>query len=165
MTSASLLEQDFELDTFLAATGASVEGLRTTLKVDVSDKKLTIWVEGEPPRWLNKAATQIQSILRLRAGWDSYGSLEPNVSAAVAALQFLAQVMQEATRSPAIVPMSSGNVLLEWHASGTDIEVEVGPEGPVYASVEDAAGPSISEPIVRTGGLLNVISRRLPRRA
>lgn len=148
--------------TYTDATGATVEGSRNALDVVVSGKTLLVRVEGEAPRWLLNTIPQVQKILRLKPDWDSYGALQPNPKAARAALLYLGQVMHEKTRCPAFVPMSSGNIQLEWHASGVDIEVEVGPEGPVFVSIEDLDGTiDRSEPIRPGSKVLNQVARLL----
>jgi len=167
MTSASLLyPMGYDLDestTYADARGATIEGSRNALAVDVESNRLIVRVEGEAPKWLANAIAQVQKIMHLKPGWDSYDSLPPDPKAARAALLYLGQIMHEKMRCPAIVPMSSGNIQLEWHASGVDIEIEVGPEGPVFASIEDLNGAVDQSGPIRPGSkLLNQVAGLLP---
>ena len=65
--------------------------------------------------------SQFDSLLDLKAGWDSYGAKPINPSAVAAAKNFLRMVQ--------VVPTNKGGVQFEWHCYGVDVEVEFGPDG------------------------------------
>ena len=80
---------------------------------------------------------KLNSLLDLDENWDSYGAHRVNVEAVFATIQVLASVLQEDTPLPTFVPTPSGNVQLEWHESGIDLEVEVHPSGIIEVYFED----------------------------
>jgi hypothetical protein len=89
------------------------------------------------PPWFVPAASTLLALLRLPAGWNSYAARPINPRAVGAALELLAATMQPDTPIPSVVPMSRGDVQLEWHLRDMDIEVVVPAEGPVRVWYED----------------------------
>jgi hypothetical protein len=80
------------------------------------------------PKWLREVLSKLTSLLKLPAGWDSYGAPAPSWDAAMFALTVLDSVMRPSTPSPSVVPTSTGGVQLEWHINKMDIEIHV--DGP-----------------------------------
>jgi AbrB family looped-hinge helix DNA binding protein len=93
----------------------------------------------EAPPWFVPVATDLMGVLRLERGWNSYAAQPISPRAAGAVLALLSATMDVATPPPAVVPMSRGDIQLEWHLRGMDIEVVVPDEGPVrvwYADLQ-----------------------------
>lgn len=93
--------------------------------VERERERVEIWIADSAPRWLQAAAEQIDRLLRLEPGWDSYGALPVSSRAAAAALEVIQDLVSEAILPPSIVPMANGGIQLEWHASGMDLEIEL----------------------------------------
>jgi hypothetical protein len=103
-----------------------------------AEPKLLIKVAGAPPSWLSETVNSLNLLLALKENWDSYGAHRINSKTAITAIQILLPIMQEGTPPPSIVPTPSGNIQLEWHRSGIDLEVEVNASGKYSISYEDA---------------------------
>lgn len=72
------------------------------------------------------------SLEALQQGWDSYGGLPP-APAAIKAARSLALALHLTDHlddlPPSVVPGAAGQVQMEWHASGMDLEVEFDADG------------------------------------
>ena len=90
---------------------------------------------------------QLQSLLRMELGWDSYGAQAVSPRAVETALAFLSRLL--ALPQPSIVPTPAGGIQLEWHDGRVDIEIECSPEGHAQLSAEDvASGESVERWVV-----------------
>ena len=89
------------------------------------------------PSWLPEAVASLNSLLALGENWDSYGACTVSEEVALVTLRLLQSVMGEQTPLPSIVPTPSGNIQLEWHKSGIDLEVEFTINGDYSISFED----------------------------
>lgn len=78
-------------------------------------------------------------LMDLAPNWNSYGAKEVTPQAAQETVMVLSQVMFPETIPPAMVPMASGGVQLEWHDKGIDLEIYIAADGSVTASVEDSS--------------------------
>lgn len=114
---------------------------RTQQETSVSaEPKLLIKIAGPTPSWLPATVNNLNLLLSLKENWDSYGAHRITPETTIAAIKVLLSVMQEGTPLPAIVPTPSGNIQLEWHRSGIDLEVEVNASGNHSISYEDETG-------------------------
>src|SRR5205814_913297 len=68
---------------------------------------------------------------------DSYGAYPINLESAAATVRFLGWAMQRNTPRPALVPTVDGNITLEWHTNGMDVEITINPSGASVLCVED----------------------------
>jgi hypothetical protein len=143
----------------------TIEGSRPAMRVEPLLNRIIVKVEGRMPSWLETAKRDINGLLRLGGNWDSYQARRINPESAAAAIRFLGLVMQENTLLPFIVPMSSGDIQLEWHSSGVDIEVEVTQDGPTNLSIEDQSQRlAVSSSVYGNPGLLKQVMLKLPHR-
>ena len=85
------------------------------------------------PRWLKPLVLSVDQLLRLPQGWDSYDARPINPQSIISAVHFLQQLLQDDAQLPELVPTVRGFVQVEWHTSDVDFEVEVGPQGPLFA--------------------------------
>jgi len=95
-------------------------------------------------RWQAKVLERMTSLIRLPAGWDSYGAPAPRYEAAMFALEVLQRVMRNDTPVPAVVPSSTGGIQLEWHEKSVDLEIHI--EAPYKGDVwwrDEATGKEI----------------------
>jgi hypothetical protein len=72
--------------------------------------------------------------------WDSHGAREISFGSAVNSARLFCQVMFEQTPIPNLVPTVRGNLQLEWHVFGIDLEVEVAEDGQIAAGLERVDG-------------------------
>jgi hypothetical protein len=92
----------------------------------------------DEPVWLPPTLDRLRHVLELPQGWDSYGGDPVSLSTAYYALRFLASVTTPDTPPPSIVPGVAGELQIEWHVNGMDIEVGVDPTGRLAGFFEDA---------------------------
>ena len=81
------------------------------------------------PEWLPMIVEKINYLLALPEDWDSYGAKRINEKAALNTLKLLLSVMEEKTPFPSIVPISSGDLQVEWHVFGINLEIAIDPHG------------------------------------
>jgi hypothetical protein len=87
----------------------------------------------------------MDDLLQLPEDWDSYGARPIDARAVDAALRLLRATMQPNTPLPSVVPMSRGDVQLEWHVRGLDIEIVVPAQGTIRVWCDDLRGGSERE--------------------
>lgn len=104
----------------------------------ILSERITGWDEGgdrllvtpnEPCPTLESFVKQIAELRIMPPSWDSYGARSHK--SAVNAVRVFCQIMYDETPAPQVVPTNSGNIQLEWHMYGIDLEIEVSGEGAV----------------------------------
>ena len=105
----------------------------------------------EKPAWLQKLVTDVTALLQLPKGWNSYAARPIDVRAANATVELLLATMQPNTPGPTVVPMSRGDIQLEWHLRGMDVEVVVPAEGPARVWYEDVRSDTERECTLEPG--------------
>lgn len=102
-----------------------------------TDETINVVVEGEPPSWLMPTVNALQDLLRLPAGWNSYGAVPIEPRAVVATIELMASTMDTDTPAPHVVPTNRGGVQLEWHQPDVDLEIQVLAPGRFAVAFED----------------------------
>jgi hypothetical protein len=87
------------------------------------------------PRLSEPVLRRLRELLRLEAGWDSYGARRVSERAVLTALAFLARRTHP---RPSVVPTVRGGIQLEWHNGRVDVEVECLPNGAAQLAAEDS---------------------------
>lgn len=77
------------------------------------------------PEWYKDVPRNFYAILALDANWDSYGANKISPKTVIAADELLGEIMKPDSPPPQIVPCANGNIQLEWHTGGIDLEIEV----------------------------------------
>jgi hypothetical protein len=90
--------------------------------------------------WLAQTEASLRELLKLPANWNSYGAVPVQEESVARAMDLLRRIARPDTPPPTGVPTVRGGVQLEWHRSGIDLELEIGPTGPCEAFYEDADG-------------------------
>ncbi len=94
-------------------------------------------IHEQPDTWLWKTVESFNTLLKLEENWDSYGAKRILPETIAATLQLLFAIMDDKSPSASIVPTAKGNVQIEWHRSGIDLEIEVTAEGKYSVLYED----------------------------
>ena len=127
--------------------------------------------DGEPAAWEGPVRNQLARLSRLEKGWDGYGAGPIRRDVLIFAAELLYNVMSRNTPAPHITPMSHEGVMLEWHESGIDLEIEIEAPGDIWVSFVDSVRgidnewplkanfDSLSQPVY------DLTSRSAPRRA
>jgi hypothetical protein len=96
-----------------------------TLVVELAGE--TEWVE---PSWFLPICAKLRMIDELQDNWDGYGSSAPHSGAIGSTLIYLVGAMANRAAHPQVVPLPNGDMQLEWHRAGYDLEIVVGEQGP-----------------------------------
>jgi hypothetical protein len=76
------------------------------------------------PEFVTASVAELDRLAQLPANWDSYGApqIDPPIIAAVKT--FIRALPADLAYRPRVVPMSTGNVQLEWHHEKKVLELE-----------------------------------------
>ena len=85
------------------------------------------------PDWQLTVEARLQELIRLETGWDGYEAPPVGFGNAVFAVRVLESICIGDTPAPSIVPGNAGDVQLEWHLPGGEIELHVGAPNDVHA--------------------------------
>ena len=83
--------------------------------------------------WQLTVEARLQELIRLENGWDGYEGLPVAFGNAVFAVRVLESICVGETPAPSIVPGSAGDLQLEWHLPGGEIELHVRAPNDVHA--------------------------------
>jgi hypothetical protein len=92
-----------------------------------------------------EAERAIAALLKMPAGWDSYGAKPIDRHRAAAALYVVWMSIASGAPPPAIVPTSDGGIQLEWHRCGVDLEVRTAAGTLLEVSFEDLESGEMRE--------------------
>ena len=90
------------------------------------------------PKWREGVKRQLEEVLALDEGWDSYAAGPVRRDVVNFAAQVIQQIMHPTTPSPHVTPMSHEGLMLEWHEHGIELEIEIETPGHLWVSFEDA---------------------------
>ena len=85
------------------------------------------------PDWQWTVEDRLQELIRLENGWDGYIGQPVGFGNAVFAFRVLESICVGDTPAPSIVPGSAGDLQLEWHLPGGEIELHVRAPNDVHA--------------------------------
>lgn len=101
-------------------------------------RELVIRVELPAPNWLEAVVSDLDRILALEDGWDSYGAIRVKHGPAIGLVKLLATLGRD-VRSPGIFPVPSGAILIEWNSPAGDLEIELEGEDHLSLVAQDSA--------------------------
>lgn len=85
------------------------------------------------PTWQSTVKARLEEIVRLHEGWDGYRGRPVSFGNALFALRVLESICSIDAPPPEIVPGCSGDLQIEWHLPGGDIELHVRAPNDVHA--------------------------------
>lgn len=103
---------------------------------DEGNKSLSIEVK-EPSPIFETFVRRLIELRSLQDNWDSYGALLVKHESLVNSVKLFRQVMYAETPAPQVVPTNRGNIQLEWHNYGIDLEIEICSNGSVHCDFAD----------------------------
>jgi hypothetical protein len=124
-------------------------------------------IEEHPP--LEPIRDRVEHLLTLAQNWDSYGGRSIDPMTVAHTVRVLAEVMENQSPLPTLVPTHSGGVQIEWHQGRVDLEIEVVSPSTVVVDFADlVTGESWEEEVTtdfrRVKEAVQVVSRRsMPR--
>lgn len=83
--------------------------------------------------WRDEVKARLDKLVDLKIGWDGYQGRPVTFQNAYFAMQMLESACQPDALTPQIVPGSDGDLQVEWHLRGGDIELHVRAPNDVYA--------------------------------
>ncbi|MFI6282096.1 hypothetical protein [Streptomyces sp. NPDC050988] len=98
------------------------------------------------------AVEKINKLLALPKGWDGHRAEPVTIEAGIAMLSVLFSVMERRSLQPQLFPLASGGIQVEWHVSGSSIEIEVAADGHSGCALADGGEEAEMEfgiPILR----------------
>ncbi len=122
--------------------------------------EIRVWDAGESNRrtWLAAyAEEQLNSLLRLRPGWDGYRARPLTMEATKTAVDILFAIVDDLSLPPQIFPLRDGGIQLEWHSGDEDIEIEVDAAGRAHVLATDAKGEIVLNEELDRGRVLDLI--------
>ena len=143
-TGSELSRREWRWSTHTAGLGAS-ETLSGQVTVNAYPSMLnlaysagvsfvrTYW----PPPWVAQAVGELNELLALPSGWDTYGAPPVSYDAADLGLRVLTSVIRPQSRMPRIGPTAEGGVSFEWYKNGVELLMEVTPSRQVTAFFRD----------------------------
>lgn len=106
----------------------------------------------------------LSRLLHLERGWDSYGGQAIDPRCAEVALERLNLLLPADAPAPRVVPTCAGDIQLEWHTRGIDLEIEISSAARVAASFDDCCtGEAWSEERIYDFARLRRAMRELSR--
>lgn len=91
-------------------------------------------IVSEPVRqWRDGVKSRLDEVCSLPSGWNGYGAPPVSFQTADFALRMLETICATSAPAPQIVPGANGDLQLEWHLTGGDLELHVRAPYDVYA--------------------------------
>ena len=82
-----------------------------------------------PSAWITEVVTKAANLLSLRKSWDSYNACVIKENAIDSMIRVLYSFNQKSTPMPSLVPLSNGEVQIEWHVKNRNLELEINENG------------------------------------
>jgi hypothetical protein len=113
------------------AQPANIITLSTPSRLTLSEPDVT---------WAKAVRDRLNHICGLPTGWDGYRGVPTRFDVAEFAIQLLRRLCKPHTPAPAIVPLPSGGLQIEWHSESVRIELTIRAPYQVEAWVADPRG-------------------------
>jgi hypothetical protein len=75
--------------------------------------------------WADEVTSRLRHICALPTGWDGYHGRPTRVDVVEFAIALLQRVCKPHTPAPAIIPLPSGGLQIEWHHDDAQIELSI----------------------------------------
>ncbi len=96
--------------------------------------------------WRDMVVSRLNDLVALERGWDGYGGGPVSFENANFALRMLEASCGIEAPAPQIVPGAAGDLQVEWHIGGTDVELDIRGPNNVHAwTCSQSTGPEGQE--------------------
>lgn len=127
-------------------TSSPAQGVVQTLR----SRDARVLITDRPSVWRGDVVDRLNYLCCLPLGWNGYRAGPVNFNTANFALRVLESVCSPDTPAPSIVPGSSGDLQIEWHLEGGDIELHIRAPNDVHAWYEACCAASDSQEVQLT---------------
>jgi hypothetical protein len=110
-------------------------GLRAGLKFHFTPDR-----RGEFPLAVAEIISQVRAIERLPQNWDGYDANQLDDRAVFAAFDIIVHADRLCDCPVMAIPLSNGGLGLRWNAEGSELEVDINPNGTCEATLESDSG-------------------------
>jgi hypothetical protein len=86
--------------------------------------RVAAWTQTDP-QWRAGVESQLNEVVNLPEGWDSYGGHPVSIDAATAAVSVLSLLWPPDGFTPSIAPLPSGGLTLSWRIGQTVVDIDV----------------------------------------
>jgi hypothetical protein len=88
-------------------------------------RRVSVRVTEPSKAWREAVIARLDCLIRLERGWDGYEGMPVSFANATFALRMLESACGDDAPVPEIVPGADGDLQIEWHLAGEDIELHV----------------------------------------
>jgi hypothetical protein len=109
------------------------------------------WLDlGQPlPTWFDAVMQGLVDLLTLTPGWNSYDAVAIDPDLVTQAVEMSNDLLPQVCNAPAVVPLSSGGLQLEWHRDAASLEIVFDRrERPYFYYCDGQSGEKIEQEIV-----------------
>jgi hypothetical protein len=92
---------------------------------DISSHAHRVIIPEQNQSWRAGVTKRLEHLIGLKTGWDGYRAPAVDYGTTVFALRLLENICGHDCPAPDIVPGFSGDLQIEWHIEGLDIELHV----------------------------------------
>jgi len=121
-------------------------------------------IETTSPPWLRAVEKRVNVLLNLPSNWDGDGAARIAFECVMAAFGLVLTNVTHETPAPHFIPTSQGGVQVEWHLSGTDLELIFDPAVPARYYYSGRDGIEIEGAVGDEPSLVRALIRALPPR-
>lgn len=106
--------------------------------------------------WRRPVLKRLEELVQLPRGWDGYRAGPVGMDIAVFALSMLEKICDDDAEVPSIVPTADGEIQIEWHTHGGDVELLVRAPNDVLAWRASASTTEEGEELALTNDFTDV---------
>lgn len=108
-------------------------GISSSRVLEFPGAKERVFITDNGSSWGNLVKKRLEELIQLPYGWDGYSGTHVSFENANFAFRMLDAICGLETRTPQIVPGSSGDLQIEWHTLRGDLEIHVKGPNNVHA--------------------------------
>lgn len=75
--------------------------------------------------WSTELSMKLEELMKLEQGWDGYDACPVSFDVAFFVSRVLENICFNQTPKPSVIPGSKGDLQIEWHINGYDIELHI----------------------------------------
>jgi len=125
---------------------------------------MSVDIQPAPADWIVPLIEKVCELGSLPPNWNSYSAHPIQHETAAEAITLLLNYLSPDDPLPSIVPTARGGIMLEWHVSGIDFEIDIRSPSWIQVSFDDGEEEEEFDHVERTMGIVEEKLRRLRSR-